>query len=160
MKRFYAFLAALLLCFGSLLLAPSAASATEDPVSVPWDGQQDGQNYYFDPDGRYALNSNCAGNLGAGCVFNVSYTRSLVVCEDWSGTTADPGCRSGSRLATVPPRRWSPFYDSDGFRVSSGDQGQITNCTVINGQPVACTYNGPREVKVGNAKNHWVQIIN
>lgn len=156
--RFLAVLAALLMALvGSLFLAPSASAAEGDPPpSVTWDGDADGTMVTYDSDSRIG---GCSSGSG-GCIFNASTTRSLVVCEDWSGTTADPGCKSGSRLATIPPRRYSPFSDTDGFRVSSGDQGQIVNCTVINGVPASCTYNGPREVKVQDLKVWQVRIIN
>lgn len=44
----------------------------------------------------------------------------LVVCKDWSGTSADPGCKSGSALAYLSEGRTSPWADADGYYKPAG----------------------------------------
>lgn len=63
---------------------------------------------------------------------------SFRACKDWSGTKADPGCKSGTAWVTLSPgedTRSNGWADADGYELKSG-------CTDNYGN------RGPKQIKV------------
>lgn len=104
--------------------------------------------------GTAHANSNCTGDLNAGCAYNDSSNgRYLQVGRDWCGTTADPGICNGSPTTFLAPDTWSPYYDTDAFYVPAGYNavrwaGRYSYYVSATGWH-----------KVGNAVNHRVSLI-
>lgn len=80
-----------------------------------------------------------AAPINAGNIKNASSSEgNLGVCRDWSGTSADPGCKSGTPRGSLSPGQNSKtkygWADTDGRIIPAGCQDNYGN-------------RGPKEVK-------------